>query len=1116
MKRLLLFAIMCMLLSANAAQAALVEGYAKEVTQPDNSSITLYAYGDEFSARMEDSRGYTAVLDGTTKWYCYASLSADGESFVSTGVPLHHPEPSGISPHMMTVQLSQSGFNKSATSDYFNVSERANIGNVKGLVIAIAFKPDTLTITPPSIAELDLLFNQPNYSSYGQYSSVRDYFDEVSCGELIYTNDLYPDVYLLEESWATWSMRSHDQFQDLAEVILLDLDSKGVDFSQYDSNSDGFIDAITFITAGNFEVGMALHPHSHSLDIVLDGVQASVYAQANIGISNGLVKTVPNVGLVSHESGHMLCNWPDLYSSNLNAEGNFGSYGLMSAVSGGSKNPPNPIGYLKMRAGWVEPVVLNAAAANIPAATGINQMYKMPHPDPLVVDEFYIIENRQKSGIDLIIPDSGIAIYHIDESLINSWGIGLHLVEADDNGTFGDGDLWNYSEAMVFDFASIPRLTWKGVEASPSFLCLFAGPPTNMFFHHFLYDTKEIVIEADGGYEEFEWTLTTPLADFEISGVGNTVLELPGGHTYAVEFHEIPLWSDPVTITINAALVPVGQQVIFSNTTNPPFDRQNLQAIGDTLQVSTICALNFDDDEDTDLFLGYSNGASKMLKHWYFGNFYNDTPALLANITNVKNAVWGDTDNDGDMDVFLVRDAGQHLMLEHTSSGLVDVTSDTPGLSLGEISSASFNDVDKDGNLDLFLVRNTANNTLYSGDGDNSFTPANAGDAASGSQSLCSDWADYNGDGYSDVFVSSGYSYGACRQSPNLLGTLSFNYISNFTWSTPAPEGKWADFNNDGLTDFVVFNGYQQLQIYLNTGGSWTALSVSGTPGVQSIETIALADFNNDGYMDIYVGQNNHSDYVLVNQNSFTQTHAYFGRAALFASESEGSTTSLAAADFNGDGSMDIAVGRSSDLSFIAFNQMTDVGNYLVVNLEGNVQNKAGMGLTAKATTSEGVITRHSKCGGGSGQNWQQIHFGLGSATTVTSLEVTWTTGDTTVLTNIVANQAITVSEPTNKVLMNDETPTFKTEFNEPYPNPFNPSTNISFSLGEAGDVSVAIYGVDGRLVRMLHNAPLSAGHHNLVWKGLDNSGRQASSGLYYCRIKTEDKLFTSKMTLLK
>lgn len=84
------------------------------------------------------------------------------------------------------------------------------------------------------------------------------------------------------------------------------------------------------------------------------------------------------------------------------------------------------------------------------------------------------------------------------------------------------------------------------------------------------------------------------------------------------------------------------------------------------------------------------------------------------------------------------------------------------------------------------------------------------------------------------------------------------------------------------------------------------------------------------------------------------------------------------------------------------------------------------------------------------------------------------------------------------------------------YPNPFNPTTNIEFSVPEAMDVQLDVYDAMGRLVKSLVNDNLEAGVHNVSWNGKDAAGRQVASGAYFYRVQTGSLVQTKQMILLK
>ncbi|MDD3536486.1 MAG: S8 family serine peptidase [Candidatus Cloacimonetes bacterium] len=94
--------------------------------------------------------------------------------------------------------------------------------------------------------------------------------------------------------------------------------------------------------------------------------------------------------------------------------------------------------------------------------------------------------------------------------------------------------------------------------------------------------------------------------------------------------------------------------------------------------------------------------------------------------------------------------------------------------------------------------------------------------------------------------------------------------------------------------------------------------------------------------------------------------------------------------------------------------------------------------------------------------------------------------------------------------------PALATELKGAYPNPFNPSTTLSFSLKDKGEVSLDIYNQKGQKVRSLYSGSLEAGEHQLVWNGTDDGGRTMPSGLYYYRMKSGTYSSTRKMIMMK
>lgn len=84
------------------------------------------------------------------------------------------------------------------------------------------------------------------------------------------------------------------------------------------------------------------------------------------------------------------------------------------------------------------------------------------------------------------------------------------------------------------------------------------------------------------------------------------------------------------------------------------------------------------------------------------------------------------------------------------------------------------------------------------------------------------------------------------------------------------------------------------------------------------------------------------------------------------------------------------------------------------------------------------------------------------------------------------------------------------------YPNPFNPTTTIRYTVPQNGDVNIYIYNTRGQLVKTLVNDHKTAGSHSVIWDGKDDNGNAASSGVYFYRMVTPDKVLTNKMLMIK
>ncbi len=108
-------------------------------------------------------------------------------------------------------------------------------------------------------------------------------------------------------------------------------------------------------------------------------------------------------------------------------------------------------------------------------------------------------------------------------------------------------------------------------------------------------------------------------------------------------------------------------------------------------------------------------------------------------------------------------------------------------------------------------------------------------------------------------------------------------------------------------------------------------------------------------------------------------------------------------------------------------------------------------------------------------------------------------------------NRALRQNDPeTNSVIA----PTPQIQSN--YPNPFNPSTTIAFSIPETGRVRVSVYNIKGQKVKDLLNTEMTRGNHRLVWDGRDTNNRNVASGIYFIKLESGGKTSIRKAMLMK
>ncbi|MHC1706922.1 MAG: M6 family metalloprotease domain-containing protein [Bacteroidales bacterium] len=435
------FLVLAFLLSSFVSFSAPYHGKVVSFQQPDGTQVELKLFGDEYYMRAESLDGYTLIRDKNTGWICYANLSDDGNTLLSTGIIYkgRQGEPASLKndlsiPHHLDISekaiakktaanKSQLGIPSTLENKTFQASPPV-LGNVKGLCLVVDFSdvPGTL-----QISEFISFCNEMNYSNFGNNGSLRTYYHDISGGLVDYENIVYGYFR------APLTFFEYDQmpYSQGAKTILGQalnwVASQGFDFSTLSTNSDGSIQAINLMYTGyppNWAEGMWWHMGNYS-GFSANGVHSGPY---NCSPANDPLE----LAVVAHENGHMIGKWPDTYkySGNTGPDG-IGSFDLMCWY-GSSNNPVPPNPFFRSDAGWKNVVDVTFFNGLVHDTANSLTCYKYRNLND--TNEFFIMENREQQGRSSDIPDEGLTIWHIDRQGNNqTWHHQVYLEHANND-----------------------------------------------------------------------------------------------------------------------------------------------------------------------------------------------------------------------------------------------------------------------------------------------------------------------------------------------------------------------------------------------------------------------------------------------------------------------------------------------------------------------------------------------------------------------------------------------------------------------------------------------------------------------------------------------------------
>lgn len=423
--------------------------YPVTLTQLDGTTFQAVIQGDEYYRHIETVEGFTIIKE-SGNWYYVKDIS-NGD-FVSSKLLAGKDDPRSQNlPKYL--KLSQERIEEIRNR---RLEGRIEIRTApldpavpsfdRPLIILADFDPSPYQHQYTRSQFNELLFSDDIYPT----GSMNDYFQEVSYGNFSFIaglNDV-TEWTLASESYAwycdgesgmgSWPQNSQGLLVDLAYSL-----DPIVDFSRYDTDGDGFVDAITLIVEGEAD-GSDYNFWAHAWGlgghrIQLDGVWISRY---NL-VTEQLNGQIHPIGTFCHEYGHVLGS-PDLYDYDYSS-GGIGYWGLMGFGGWNTQQRPSHFcAWTRILYGWIIPtnVTENLWDQSINKVEENPEVYRL-WTNGVMGNEYFLVENRQPVGFDENLRGSGLLIWHIDDDQTNNMDENHKWVDLEEADGEDDIDYYN-------------------------------------------------------------------------------------------------------------------------------------------------------------------------------------------------------------------------------------------------------------------------------------------------------------------------------------------------------------------------------------------------------------------------------------------------------------------------------------------------------------------------------------------------------------------------------------------------------------------------------------------------------------------------------------------------
>ena len=419
-----------------------------QMPQPDGTLVTINLVGDEFYHFNTTADGYTVLLN---EQGAYVYAQRDGMNLVPTTV-MAHDEGSrnadelallASTPKHLTdeVAIAESHVRRARRSvDLSNF----DFDNFRGCVILIDFTDRQFSSENPQEFYTQMFSSEGFTGFYDVINdrdvtcpgSVHDYFKDQSDGAFEPPFDVYGPYRAVYGTNNTEAKASQCQSRT-AQIFnnALKAANDDVDFTKYDNNNDGKIDMVYFLVAGYSSSYSGnnsgyLWPHASNLSYTFysyDGKRIDRYASSTEIYGSELpnyVSAIEGIGTVCHEFSHVL-GLPDFYDTDYEKSGGESHHpGGWDVMAGGAdyNYGRHPVGYTfyeRYALGWAKATTIDSEGSyTLEPVNTAREGYILRTP---VNNEFFTIENRQKTGWDAYIPGHGMLVTRVDSTNVSIW-----------------------------------------------------------------------------------------------------------------------------------------------------------------------------------------------------------------------------------------------------------------------------------------------------------------------------------------------------------------------------------------------------------------------------------------------------------------------------------------------------------------------------------------------------------------------------------------------------------------------------------------------------------------------------------------------------------------------